>query len=90
MNSMTSKRLEIHQELDELGKTELEQVETLIKTLLAKVGKHMRKPVPPSERGQRMKAILEEGATRGLFKNIPDPATWQREIRRDRPLPGRG
>jgi len=88
MNSMTSKRLEIHQELEELGEAELEQVEALIKTLLAKVGKHMRKPVPPSERGQRMKAILEEGTKRGLFKKSPDPAAWQCEIRQDPAITG--
>ena len=23
------------------------------------------------------------------FKGIPDPSVWQREIRQDRPLPGR-
>ena len=23
------------------------------------------------------------------FKGIPDPSAWQREIRQDRPLPGR-
>ena len=25
-----------------------------------------------------------------IFADIEDPVTWQREIRKDRPLPGRG
>jgi hypothetical protein len=32
---------------------------------------------------------LRRIAARGGIKNIPDPARWQREIRQDRPLPGR-
>ena len=35
-------------------------------------------------------AILRRIAERGtLAKAIPDPVAWQREIRQDRPLPGR-
>ena len=32
---------------------------------------------------------LRRIATRGGIRSIPDPAAWQREIRKDRPLPGR-
>ena len=32
--------------------------------------------------------FLEEIAARGGV-DIPDPVTWQREVREDRPLPGR-
>ncbi|MGA8660025.1 MAG: hypothetical protein WB586_28230 [Chthoniobacterales bacterium] len=51
-------------------------------------------PVPGSagqETGQRLKALdsLRRIAARGGIKNIPDPARWQRELRQDRPLPGR-
>ena len=51
-------------------------------------------PVPASaeqEAEQRLKALdyLRRIAVRGGIKNIPDPARWQREIRQDRPLPGR-
>ena len=43
------------------------------------------------ESGQRLKALDSLGriAARGGIKNIPDPARWQRELRQDRPLPGR-
>ncbi len=49
--------------------------------------------VPPAEdeatRGQRMAAALEQLAARGGIASIPDPDAWQREVRQDRPLPGR-
>ena len=34
--------------------------------------------------------LMEQIAARGTaFRDIQDPAAWQREIRKDRPLPGR-
>ena len=40
--------------------------------------------------GKAIAALFEELARRGTLESaIPDPAAWQREIRRDRPLPGR-
>jgi bifunctional DNA-binding transcriptional regulator/antitoxin component of YhaV-PrlF toxin-antitoxin module len=40
--------------------------------------------------GRRMAAALEKLAASGAVARIEDPVEWQREIRRDRPLPGRG
>ena len=34
-------------------------------------------------------AALRQLQARGTFKKITDPVAWQREIRKDRPLPGR-
>lgn len=42
----------------------------------------------PQTRGQRMAAALRELAKSDPFAGI-DPVEWQREIRKDRPLPGR-
>jgi len=42
-----------------------------------------------SERGAMMADALAELARIGAFGEIDDPAEWEREIRRDRPLPGR-
>jgi len=39
--------------------------------------------------GERMVAALEKLAASGAFQDVTDPVAWQREIRRDRPLPGR-
>lgn len=35
-------------------------------------------------------AALKRLRERGTFREIADPVSWQREIREDRPLPGRG
>lgn len=40
-------------------------------------------------RGAAMAALFEKLAARGTFAAIPDPVTWQRELRQDRALPGR-
>ena len=52
--------------------------------------------LPPAEsaeekrtRGERMAAALQRIADRGGVQSIPDPVAWQREMREDRPLPGR-
>jgi hypothetical protein len=45
-----------------------------------------RKPASASELEEAKKFIMSY--TNG-FKGIPNPSEWQREIRQDRPLPGR-
>jgi hypothetical protein len=42
-----------------------------------------------AERGRAMAEALQRIADAGGVPAIPDPVAWQREIRRDRPLPGR-
>ena len=42
-----------------------------------------------SSQGKRMAAVLQRMADRRALSHIDDPAAWQREIRKDRPLPGR-
>lgn len=49
----------------------------------------LKDPKQKTERGKRMVAILEDAAAQNLFTSIKDPSTWQREARKDRPLPGR-
>ncbi len=44
---------------------------------------------PKINQGQRMAAILQRIADRQGLSHIVDPVAWQREIRKDRPLPGR-
>lgn len=40
--------------------------------------------------GTKLARLMEQVAARGTaFSEIEDPAEWQREIRKDRPLPGR-
>jgi len=42
-----------------------------------------------AERGKRIKAALQKLAELGTFADIKDPVEWQRQMRKDRPLPGR-
>jgi hypothetical protein len=41
------------------------------------------------ERGKRIKAALLKLADLKVFSDIKDPVEWQRQIRKDRNLPGR-
>jgi len=45
---------------------------------------------PNGSRGRDMAAALAEIASHGGIAGTSDPTAWQREIRQDRPLPGRG
>ena len=40
-------------------------------------------------RGRRKTEALEKLDELGTFAELKDPVEWQRELRRDRPLPGR-
>ena len=42
-----------------------------------------------SGNGQSMASALQEIADRGGLPELADASTWQREVRADRPLPGR-
>ena len=46
-------------------------------------------PVPTAERRRWMAEALEALAARDAFSEISDPSEWQRDMRKDRPLPGR-
>ena len=45
--------------------------------------------VDATTQGQRMARALERLAASNALSHIEDPSEWQREIRKDRPLPGR-
>jgi len=47
------------------------------------------KPKLKKPNGRKMVEALEKIAAMGGVKSIPDPDKWLREIRKDRPLPGR-
>ncbi len=46
----------------------------------------VKKQKPNSEKLIR---LLQEASEKKLFSHIHDPAAWQRDLRRDRSLPGR-
>ena len=39
--------------------------------------------------GTKLAKLMAEASKKNLFSDIKDPVAWQREIRKDRPLPGR-
>ncbi len=41
------------------------------------------------EKGKRLAGLFEKLAEKGTFADIEDPVAWQRETRKDRPLPER-
>ena len=48
-------------------------------------------PIPePKQNRARIQAIIRKLQQMDVYKDIKDPVAWQREIRKDRPLPGRG
>ena len=44
---------------------------------------------PITAHGEELARLLRMLAEKGTFDHIEDPVAWQREIRKDRPLPGR-
>jgi mevalonate kinase len=85
MTTIAEHKLNVIRQVDELTEESLIEVEKLIvqlkenQKLLAK--KHYQ--------GKKIRAILEEGSRLGIFSAIPNPAEWQKEMRKDRTLPGR-
>ncbi|ASF46284.1 hypothetical protein [Methylovulum psychrotolerans] len=67
------------------------QVETLdfIRFLKAKWAKNNALNTEAKPNGFAVAELLDNAAKNNLFASIDDPAAWQREIRQDRPLPGR-
>jgi hypothetical protein len=62
----------------------LEKIITRLKFPIEKIS-HNKK----AYQGKKIRAILEEGNKAGVFSSIQNPAQWQKEIRKDRHLPGR-
>ena len=48
-----------------------------------------RSDTTQAKRKQRLKKAFATLAELGTFTDIIDPVEWQRQIRKDRPLPGR-
>jgi len=47
-------------------------------------------PTPqPKQDRNRIQTLLKQLQAAGAYTQIKDPVAWQRDIRRDRPLPGR-
>jgi len=60
-----------------------------VRFLKSKLPKNKSKPQENTPNGTKLAQMMEEASGKNLFSHIKDPAAWQREIRQDRPLPGR-
>ena len=46
-------------------------------------------PTTETKRGRKIKELLNQLGAMKIFSEITDPVSWQRNIRKDRSLPGR-
>ena len=65
----------------------LEELAALIRQRV--ISQNQNANLNPTLRGQKIVEILEKIAAANVFANISAPVEWQRELRQDRPLPGR-
>ena len=87
MTTIAEHKLNIIQQIVELPEESLIELEKIIARLKFPIEKISdNKKV---YQGKKIRAVLEEGSRLGLFSAIPNPAEWQKEMRRDRTLPGR-
>ena len=79
----------LHSEIDTLDSVDMEKVRDFVGYLKSR---SVRKPTHNKTEEERQVAITQALSTLqklGTFAHITDPGEWQREIRKDRPLPGR-
>jgi hypothetical protein len=79
---------QIEKELRVLPPEKQEEVLDFITFLQQRV-QTKRTPLEEEQRGNRIVEALQALAELGTFADIEDPVEWQRQIRKDRPLPGR-
>ena len=58
-------------------------------TFLQERAKSARSGYAEAERKKLLRKAFETLAELGTFADITDPVEWQKQIRKDRPLPGR-
>jgi hypothetical protein len=87
MTTVAEHKLNIIQQIVELPEESLIELEKIIIRLKFPIKK--RSDNKKVYQGKKIRAILEEGAKAGVFVSLENPAQWQREIRKDRHLPGR-
>jgi hypothetical protein len=77
---------------EDVGNLPLEmQEETLdfVRFLKTKLPNNKLKSKENVPNGTKLARLMEEASRKNLFTHIKDPAAWEREMRKDRPMPGR-
>jgi hypothetical protein len=81
---------QIIEDLESLPPQMQEETLDFVRFLRCKVAKIDPEQQITEPNGKKVAEIMAEIAARGTaFQDIKDPVAWQREIRQDRPLPGR-
>ncbi len=88
MNHLTT---QIIREVETLPPAMQQEVAHFVEFLKLKLAEPQSTEVASEQEptGTKLARLMEEAASKNLFADIEDPAAWQREIRKDRPLPGR-
>lgn len=89
MNTLTQQILHNLEQLPELLQIEALDFVTFLKAKQERTQQSSSVSQTPCN-GRAIVAILERMAARKALSEMTDPSAWQREIRQDRPLPGRG
>ena len=87
MNNLTQKILDNLEELPEAMQSETLNFVQFLKNKLDRSKEAQLESSEPN--GQAIAKIFERIAARQSLQHIRDPSSWQREARKDRPLPGR-
>lgn len=66
-----------------------EETFNFVQFLKSKIIKSDRKIERAEPNGIALAQLMKEGSKKNLFSRIENPAEWQREIRKERSLPGR-
>lgn len=80
----------LHDAIDNLAPVQQAEVMDFISKLESKLpGYRAINDETEEERKAAIRKALHNLQQSGAFSDIDDPVAWQREIRKDRPLPGR-
>lgn len=80
---------QILEDLETLPPQMQEEALDFVHSLQSMLTKAEPKPQVEEPNGTKLARLMAEASKKNLFTHIDDPAAWQREIRKDRPLPGR-
>lgn len=80
----------LHEEIDSLSPVDMAKVVDFVGYLKSQSVKRPVHNETEEERQTAIRAGFRALQASGAFAEIEDPVAWQREIRKDRPLPGRG
>ncbi len=80
----------LHEAIDQLHPDDVDQVLDFVSHLnIKRKIRQSETKKAEEERVAAIKSALRSLQKSGAFSDIKDPVAWQREIRKDRPLPGR-